>query len=124
MCDNRDFSLEVSNKLSVFEVKKYYLNLVSVEFTEHFNLRLTERIGYNLIYDFLENVDNVADKIAEKVFLSITREFRVYCKSIKSYIIMSFDATKKHIKFITLFPLEGNKLEIKRTNMQQLLITI
>ena len=106
------------------EQKRFYNNLVTIEFTEHFIDRLKERLDFNSMSDFVENAEIIAEKLSEKVFLSTTKEFRVYCKLIKAYVIIKFNALKKHIEFITVFPIAGNRLDIKYTNIQQLLISI
>lgn len=114
----------INDKLNSLEEEKFYYDNVSVEFTEHFKERLLERIEYNAMCDFVKSAKELTSKLAEKVFLSVTREYRVYYKLIKSYIIIRFDAFKKHITFVTLFPLNGERLETKYTNMQQLLISV
>lgn len=115
--------INIDDDLAPIESEKFHYDYITVEFTRHFKKRMVERVEHNILCNFLNNIREFIEKVAEKVFLSVTREYRVYCKLIRSYVIIHFNAIQKHIRFITTFPLERDKLETKYTDTKQLLIT-
>lgn len=111
----------INNELSKIEHKKYHYDNLTVGFSAHFRERLMGRVDYNGIIEFIQGIDQFISNLAEKVFLGVSKEYRVYCKLIKAYIICKFDAFRKHVTFITIFPLQRGKLEIKNNSYQRLL---